>query len=57
MTLKEKLAARIEIERIKIEIANYTEATRSISKFSSYHQSKITILEERLFNVRKSVNE
>jgi len=52
MTLKEKLAARIEIERIKIEIANYEEAMRSISKFADYHRSRIAVLEGRIEDVR-----
>jgi len=52
MTLKEKLAARIEIERIKIEIANYEEAMKSISKFSDYHRARIVALEGRIEDVR-----
>lgn len=52
MTLKEKLAANIEIELIKIEIANYEEAMRSISKFADYHRSRIAVLEGRIEDVR-----
>ena len=51
MDLKEKRARQQRIDKIKAEIAYYTEAVKSAPKFSLFYNGKIMILEKKLASI------
>jgi len=52
LTLKQKLA----ISPLTSEVVIYEAAIKSNPKFTDYYRAKITVLEERINNVRRSAS-
>ena len=48
MTLKEKIARTKEVDRLKIEISNRSEAIRTMPGFAEYHKKKIAELQQNI---------